>query len=48
MGDVIIMMLLVAFSAVIVPFIFLVLLRMSALKGMTISAIIITLLGIFV
>ena len=48
MGDVIIMMLLVAFSAVIVPFIFLVLLRMSALKGMTISAIIITLLGVFV
>ncbi|WP_436863939.1 L-lactate permease [Staphylococcus shinii] len=42
------MMLLVAFSAVIVPFIFLVLLRMSALKGMTISAIIITLLGVFV
>lgn len=48
MGDVIFMMLLVAFSAVIVPFIFLVLLRMSALKGMTISALIITLLGIFV
>ena len=33
------MMLLVAFSAVIVPFIFLVLLRMSALKGMIISII---------
>lgn len=42
------MMLFVAFSAVIVPFIFLVLLRMSALKGMIISAFIVTFLGIFV
>lgn len=42
------MMLLVAFSAVIVPFLFLVLLRMSALKGMIISAIVVTVLGIFV
>lgn len=42
------MMLLVAFSAVIVPFIFLVLLRMSALKGMIISALVVTLLGIFI
>ena len=42
------MMLLVALSAVIVPFILLVLLRMSALKGMTISAIIVTLFGMFV
>ena len=42
------MMLLVAFSAVIVPFLFLVLLRMSALKGMIISAIVVTILGIFV
>ena len=41
-------MLFVAFSAVIVPFIFLVLLRMSALKGMIISAFIVTFLGIFV
>ena len=42
------MLLLIALSAVIVPFIFLVLLRMSALKGMIISAIVVTLLGIFV
>lgn len=42
------MMLLVAFSAVIVPFIFLVLLRMSALKGMIISALVVTLLGIVI
>ena len=41
-------MLFVAFSAVIVPFIFLVLLRMSALKGMIISAFIVTFLGVFV
>lgn len=42
------MMLLVALSAVIIPFVFLVLLRMSALKGMIISAVLVTLLGAFV
>lgn len=41
-------MLLVALSAVIVPFIFLVLLRMSALKGMIISAVVVTCLAIFI
>ncbi len=41
------MLMLVALSAVIVPFIFLVLLRMSALVGMTISAIVVTILGMF-
>lgn len=42
------MMMLVALSAVIVPFLFLVVLRMSALKGMIISAIVVTTLGLFV
>ncbi|MBV5192164.1 L-lactate permease [Staphylococcus chromogenes] len=41
------MLMLVALSAVIVPFIFLVLLRMSALVGMTISAVVVTILGMF-
>ncbi|ALN77486.1 L-lactate permease [Staphylococcus agnetis] len=39
------MLMLVALSAVIVPFICLVLLRMSALVGMTISAVVVTILG---
>ncbi|QLK85269.1 L-lactate permease [Staphylococcus sp. 17KM0847] len=43
-----VLLMLVALSAVIVPFICLVVLRMSALVGMTISAIIVTLLGYFV
>ncbi|GGI42575.1 L-lactate permease [Mammaliicoccus stepanovicii] len=42
------MLMLVALSAVIVPFLLLVLLRMSALKGMTISAIVVIILGMSV
>lgn len=42
------MLLLVALSAIIAPFIFLVLLRMSALKGMFFSAIIVIILGFLV
>lgn len=42
------MLFLVALSAVIAPFIFLVILRMPAVRGMTYSAIIVTILGFFV
>ncbi|QDI91597.1 L-lactate permease [Salicibibacter halophilus] len=42
------MLLIVALSAIIAPFTFLVLFRMSAMKGMTLSAIIVTLLAITV
>lgn len=42
------LLMLVALSAVIVPFICLVVLRMSALVGMTISAVVVTILGYFV
>ncbi len=42
------LLMIVALSAVIAPFICLVLLRMSALVGMTISAIVVTVLGFFV
>ena len=42
------MLMLVALSAIIAPFLFVVLLRMPAMKGMAISALIVSLLGIFV